>query len=450
MKALGHRTMTAEAFLLVRALVGNHPLLGTEFKDQVVAATPATDDMTDLEFVDVESTGLRGGTGRDDPHADDRWVTALSEDQARYKPWGYNTTSFNHFIDVRKGGGRFDDYDGYSYHHGSARLQQYQTVHDYIQHDAPLEKHGLPGLVGAVLLQTGKPTWKVDEALNWWFSDEYVHARPHQWYRGCSPAVERYSYPADTGRFPGILEELKSRFPLAEYKGGANKGIPYSVFLPVDNLARYWYNDFIRSRAPAALGAVFHAIGDASIPHHAAGCSGNWHSRYERSVDMYAEKWGQMTSTALWMLKNTDKTVSPPPKPLTLDNVRTAPFGNNWPIQDLVTRVALLSYLQYRDVYGNFSSGYRFNGHGALSMWIQGVVTCAHVLRLIVRNYPPKMVTLSGLQSMSGFLRVPAAAGVEVSVNGVAADAGALLLRGETLKDIEIDDLLQPMAPTSG
>lgn len=34
---------------------------------------------------------------------------------------------------------------------------------------------------------------RVDEALNWWLNDEYVHAPGQPWYRGCSPSVERYS-----------------------------------------------------------------------------------------------------------------------------------------------------------------------------------------------------------------------------------------------------------------
>ena len=87
----------------------------------------------------------------------------------------------------------------------------------------------------------------------YWFNDEYVHALCHSWYRGCSPSVERYSFPT---RYQTVREELAARFPVAASTGSRRKGIPYSVFMPVDNMARYWYGRFVATRDPRALGPV--------------------------------------------------------------------------------------------------------------------------------------------------------------------------------------------------
>lgn len=52
-------------------------------------------------------------------------------------------------------------------------------------------------------------------------------------------------------------------------------------------MARYWYGRFLETNDPLDLGPVLHAIGDASIPHHAAGYLGNWHQAYEADIAEY-------------------------------------------------------------------------------------------------------------------------------------------------------------------
>lgn len=72
----------------------------------------------------------------------------------------FSMSNFNHFIDIPKGRGMFDDYDGYSYENGSGK--------------------------NVLLDQTIFSTY---------LSDEYIHAPGHPDYRlnQCSIALELYS-----------------------------------------------------------------------------------------------------------------------------------------------------------------------------------------------------------------------------------------------------------------
>ncbi len=260
MQGTGHKKVTKKAFDLLRDIDASNPLLRNQ--GDVIREAWKVDDYEDLEFVDVEG-GWLGDSGRDDPHDSSAWD---DDDVAHYQYGDRVFTAFNHFIDIKKGVGIFDDYDGYSYRKGSASRDEYQDADDVAE--------GFWEELFASL--SGK---EVDEGINWWFNDEYVHAPGQPWYRGCSPAIERYSFPEDKGIYSSKEAELKERFPLASSIGHSGQGIPYSVFMPVDNMARYWYMSFTKTYKPVELGPVMHAIQDASVPHHAAGYMGNWHSR---------------------------------------------------------------------------------------------------------------------------------------------------------------------------
>lgn len=180
----------------------------------------------------------------------------------------HNFTAFLHFIDIKKGRGTFDDYDGYSYEKGSGRAAQDERA-TYKNEAGP-----------------------IDEVINWWYNDEYVHIRDYypESYNPetCAPATERYSE-YSTG-------SLRDRFPLAESTGKRGMGIPYSVFPPVDNMARYWFEAFCNPPAGykpnlPSLGPVLHAIQDASVPHHACGFLGNYHGDYEGRQSEELVKW---------------------------------------------------------------------------------------------------------------------------------------------------------------
>jgi hypothetical protein len=362
MNGFSHRKVTERAFglwhestlyTLQRAVIWDR-------KDTVVDEAKKTDDYRDLEFVDVWG-------GKDDPHRDSAWD---NDDEPHTSYEGHVFTRFNHYIDIKKGPGRFDDYDGYSYNLGSARKDQFQDASAVTT-----------GFVSFVATLSGD---KVDEGLNWWFNDEYVHAPGQPWYRGCSPALERYSFPEDKGVYAGTTAELKARFPLAENTGQRGKGIPYSVFMPVDNMARYWYTRYGNTREAVALGPVMHAIQDASIPHHAAGYNGNWHMEYERDLDRQIEGWLRdpgFAREAKELFAAWNKRDSAPPASLDRDDWRRTPAAN-WRIDRLVTWLALNAYREYDQTYQHFRRGYRFNQASAKKLCILAAAMSMLVLEM--------------------------------------------------------------------
>ena len=351
-----HQVTTQLAFVLLGEINSTFPLL--PYKDTVANESVETDRKRDLEFVDVE--GGVGNGGRDNPHKDETWAI---DDKHHYKEGEYFLTTFNHFIDIKKGPGKFDDFDGYSYEHGSAKKDQYQRAEEALQD--PIEHIILYFVNEFLAAWPFLPTVKVDEGLNWWLNDEYVHCPGHPWYRGCSPSVERYSYYTDKGIYTSIEAEAKKRFPLANSTGASGKGIPYSVFIPVDNMARYWFASYEIEKIPECLGPVMHAIQDASIPHHAAGYNGNWHCRYEKDLNRKLYEWVADPDPAFrddvrslfgqWM--NED---SSPPTILNQNDWNKIPCIN-WRIDMLVTWLALNAYHAYDTVYDHFRNGYLVN-----------------------------------------------------------------------------------------
>lgn len=349
MKAKGHRITTGKVMDLLDQLrkeTGAWEFtLGEkgykEFKDSIVEKSVETDELKDLELVDVDC-------GRDNPHKNDLFENS---DSARYvgdydyiiyeKKTGLNFTAFNHFIDIKKGPGKYDDYDGYSYNKGSGHKEQYEST---------------------------SGTWyeelftdKVDYDVNWGLNDEYVHIPGRSWYKNCSPSVERYSFYNDKGVFLSKIEELRSRFPLAEDTGTSEKGIPYSVFMPVDNLAQFWYSRYVLSKDYGCLGHVLHAIQDAAIPHHAAGYLGNWHQKYEKEFNDTVEKYSEdslFIREVIDTYKSWEKSDSICPSSLRLENKSLIP-SKNWEIDQLVTWIALNSYNEYDKTYNHFKKGYR-------------------------------------------------------------------------------------------
>ncbi len=321
----------------------------------------------DLEFVDVEATLVLISHGRDDPHKDETWQ---DDDKASYIADGKVFTAFNHFIDIKKGSGKFDDYDGYSYYKGSASRDQYQKANEVLE---GYWKKKIAKLSGKF----------VDEGLNYWLNDEYVHVSCYDWYKDCSPSVERYSYPKIKGAYQSVREELKDRYPLAEYKGGEGKGIPYSVFMPLDNMAKYWYDRFYQTEDIKALGPVLHAVQDASVPHHVAGYMGNWHVNYENDVKSKIDDWYKdesIQSQIEELLSVWEDDDPSPPAQLGINDWKKTP-GFNWSIENLVTWVALNTYKHYVQTYKQFKDGYKFNESSAKELFILATAMSVHVLR---------------------------------------------------------------------
>lgn len=309
-----------------------------------IEEAPMVDLYNDVELVQVKSR-------LDNPHADDDFVI---DDVFAFSYGSSNFTSFNHFIDIKKGAGLYDDYDGYSFERGSAKSGGYQKATDAAT--SFIEKI-FAGITG----------FTVDKGITWWFRDRYVHVSGQEWYRDCSPAMLRYSYPADSGKFDSVKAELADRFPLSKSGGGEGYGIPYSVFMPLDNLARYWYENFLRTKDPVAMGPVLHAIADACIPHHSAGYSGNWHTTYEQDIeerinawltkDGYIQEVKDISESWYWLDPD-------PPRTLRGNDWSRKP-AINWDIDMLITWLALNSFKAYWEVYDEFKHGYILNEESA-------------------------------------------------------------------------------------
>lgn len=351
MKGRSHLVVTQLALALLGEIDNSFPLLGSS--GVIAIESEATDIKTDLELVDVE------GMGRDDPHNKEPWV--YYEDIPHWNWKDFNFTCFNHFIDIKKGKtGKFDDWDGYSYEFGSASKDQFQNASEVLSGWAAEALKW----ISSISRFSGLPEIKVDEGINWWLNDEYVHAPGQRWYISCSPSVARYSFYRDLGIYDSLDAEAKKRFPLAESSGESGKGIPYSVFMPVDNMARFWFAYYLSTRPlyPNYLGRVMHAIQDASIPHHAAGYCGNWHSKYEEELDNRISSWVSdpnfrndvKSLFSLWCEEGSVKTD-------VVQNDLTKVPGINWRIDALVTWLALNAYHEYDVVYNHFRNGYVAN-----------------------------------------------------------------------------------------
>ncbi len=369
MNEIAHIKTTKLAIKIANQIAGTR-LTGP--KAALLAASSADPDY----FQDVEFVHVKGR--RDNPHKKE-WLTL--DDKAHFKSGGLSLTAFNHYIDIKKGPGLFDDYDGYSYYRGSAHKEQYQKAGQLTQGLAHISAK-LMGL-------------KVDEGISYWLNDEYVHAAGRQWYKDCSPALKNYSYPKDQGVYAHKQAELTARFPLAGGRGKKGHGFPYSVFLPVDNLARYWFEQFRKSgpKRLEYLGPVMHAIQDAGIPHHAAGYSGNWHVEYEKALDKHIKSVYREPDFHLQVKKLTKQWYWEDPRPPT-GRLRLRDRGRkpavNWEIRQLVTWLALHAYHAYAKDYHHFSRGFKPNNPSLGRLYILATAMSGLVLLKATTSYAPK------------------------------------------------------------
>ncbi|NJO88732.1 MAG: hypothetical protein HC831_07015 [Chloroflexia bacterium] len=351
MKAKSHREFTKLAFDLLENEIGNYSLF--HCKEAVAEDCANVDRQTDLEFVNVDGD-------LDNPHADDGFFT--DDDEAHKVEVALSITgqepesltTFNHFIDIRKGGGIYDDFDGYSYNRGSGHKNQNEQI----------------GGVG------------IDQLIHWWFNDEYVHVPGRKWYKDCSPSVAMYSFYWDKNNYSSVAEEAKSRFPLAKNTGQTGKGVPYSVFMPVDNMARFWYWIFKRNRSVNAIGYIMHALQDASIPHHAAGCSGNWHQSYETKLDERTTSFvndASFKSQIRTYYNRWNGEDNNPPTSLSRNDFNKIP-KINWRVEWFVTWMAINAYKSYHEVYNNFNNGLTINNDNLMELTAKSVALCMLVI----------------------------------------------------------------------
>lgn len=345
MKSKGHRLTTEMAIRVMKEVAGETIFSHENMIKKLVKESSTPDNYGDVEFVNV---WLR----RDNPHKDSPGVV---DDTVAFSTIGRNHTAFNHYIDIAKGPGAYDDFDGYSYAKGSGKENERESVFEL----ANYEEKDYEWIAKLAQADPRNQVIKVDNALAWFFNDRYVHAPGQPWYDNCSSAIESYSYWADKAgskHFESLEEECISRFPLAQSTGKNGKGVPYSVFMPVDNMGRYWYEQCKSREWPVCMGPVLHAVQDASIPHHTAGTNGNWHTYYEGVLNENITEWNKYIDwpeRAHMLMQEWNWQDPAPPTRLTMEDVGRKP-AINWRVDHLITWVALQAYHDYVETYGEF------------------------------------------------------------------------------------------------
>ncbi len=192
----------------------------------------------------------------------------------RYEGVGHGFTSWFHYIDIRKGKGEVDDYDGFS--PTSACWDQWEEL-------CGPEEGGSDGYsrFGKYCTFRTGCNWPfivdpVDVCIDEWYLDEgKIVLNPSEspgLYRYCTACLDPTSYTID--------EEMSKR-RIAGHEFGD------SIIPPADNAATYWYKQFMQgNHDPRNMGAVLHFLADVSVPHHADGVSGTWHSGYEDEYEI--------------------------------------------------------------------------------------------------------------------------------------------------------------------
>ncbi len=298
----------------------------TDDRKAIIKMAINVDIQKDMEMVKVQ------GMVRfrwDNPKNRRRFMPKMMHDKPSYswdvkKDWPFlHWTALNHYIDIGKGPGTYDDYDGYSYYNGSASK---------ISKD---KKMGADG--GAAV----------------YLDIRYLHAPGHPFYDNCSPAIERYSRWFENDKYSSLEEESQARFPLSPGRSAFNAGYPYSVFIPIDNITRYWFEQYVKTREPECVGWVCHTIQDCSIPMHATAVIGHHHFAYEKRLD---QLWDDVLedpdfeARAIELFHSFEGHDDNPPTSLDKEDHGKTPCIN-WRIDMLATWMALNSHREFNTHY---------------------------------------------------------------------------------------------------
>ena len=198
-----------------------------------------------------------------------------------------------------------------------------------------------------------------------------------------------------------MSDECKARFPYAASVGKSGKGIPYSIFMPVDNMARYWLKEYQEGKWPDIkyLGAVMHAIQDAAVPHHSAGYNGNWHQEYEKNFGeqlwkfMSGSSAGNFKGTVMSMFNQWNRIDNAAPTKLDRDKDWSRQPAKNWRTDMLVTWMAINAYRAYANDYDNFKKGYIDKPEVMLRLLEQA--TALSLLAINIAREPIPMVRIN-------------------------------------------------------
>ncbi|MBU2158270.1 MAG: phospholipase, partial [Gammaproteobacteria bacterium] len=104
-----------------------------------------------------------------------------------------------------------------------------------------------------------------------------------------------------------------------------------AAFQPIDNLAKYWFDQFKNAPSLQTIGYSLHTTGDVAQPHHAWVTSGNGHSGWEGWVDdhYFSEGLNNIAAVAN----------------------RVGSYDPQKPIRDLLTQTAQVAYQRPEPLY---------------------------------------------------------------------------------------------------
>jgi hypothetical protein len=325
MNSQSHRMTTTLVFDLFDKLEG-YDLSFADDRKKIIKMAVNVDKQKDMEMVKVQ------GMVRfrwNDPKNRPKFMPKIMHDTPSYswdvkKDWPFlHWTALNHYMDIGKGRGTYDDYDGYSFYNGSA------------------SKIGKDKKMGA------------DGGAAVYLDIRYLHAPGHPFYDNCSPAVERYSRWFENDKYSNLEEESHDRFPLSPGRPALNAGYPYSVFIPIDNITRYWYEQYVKTREPECVGWVCHTIQDCSVPQHATAVIGHHHFAYEKRLDQLWEEVQEdqdFLDHVIELFHSFEGHDDDPPTSLDKeDHVKTPCM--NWRIDMLATWMALNSHKEFNAHY---------------------------------------------------------------------------------------------------
>jgi hypothetical protein len=193
--------------------------------------------------------------------------------------------------------------------------------------------------------------------------------------------LERYSFPDDLGRYGSPLEEIEARFPIAKWYPTPDGGFTNSVFFPVDNMARYWYDRYIAEGDPLMVGWFVHAIQDCSVPHHAAGAIGSHHAKYEgdlnaRLVECYDDE--SFKEAVRSRYRTFTGHGDDPPTSIGMEDLDLTP-RTNWRIDMLATWMAFHAFREFQDTYDYFKGSYWRDGES-----MRGLTELAVAMSMLV------------------------------------------------------------------
>ncbi|MBT4836345.1 MAG: hypothetical protein HON94_03260 [Methylococcales bacterium] len=154
--------------------------------------------------------------------------------------------------------------------------------------------------------------------------DYRYHTKDPRWWANIDTYAKYYLYNLQ-------LHEKDFNSTEAHYRQGSHStiGKHYEDFQniawqPIDNLAKYWYDQFILDPSLEMIGFTLHAVGDVAQPHHVWVSSSNSHAGWEGWIEDYYDEY-QLSAH-----EKVSKIIGE--------------YDTEWPVRDILTHTAGIAY----------------------------------------------------------------------------------------------------------